>query len=111
VALELNGLQPSTTYYYRIVGTNVDSREGSESQGEVHEFTTTAYPNPNITVEELRVLHEPFTAWPASTNGIFPSGGPEKAAPKRCKKGFAKKHGKCVRKKKHKHHAKKRKKK
>lgn len=63
VSLELYGLQPHTTYYYRIVGENVDN-VGVPTEGEVHSFTTTSYPNPNITVDQLRVLSEPFVAWP-----------------------------------------------
>lgn len=63
VSLELYGLQPQTTYYYRIVGENVDN-VGSPTEGEIRSFTTTAYPNPNITVEQLRVLTEPFVGWP-----------------------------------------------
>ena len=92
-------LKPGTEYCYKLVGTNPDGT----SEGEVKEFTTLTYPPDQIAVEELRVLTEPFTAWPginASELLYRTTEGTAPAKTKQCKKGKVRKHGKCVKKKK-----------
>jgi hypothetical protein len=99
VRLELTGLAAKTTYYYKLVGTNQD---GSD-EGEVHQFTTAEYPPDQIAVSVLPVLTEPLTTWPSLTEQAqYGNEGAKAKAkkPAKCKRGFAKKHGKCVKKRK-----------
>lgn len=93
--LVLHGLQPSTTYYYKIVGTNVD---GSD-EGEVHSFKTLAYPPDEIQVQVLPILTEPLAAWPQVSNAQYLKTLPPAPKPKRCRKGTVRRHGRCVAKK------------
>ena len=97
--LTLTGLRPDTKYAYKLVGTNADG----SSEGEVREFTTVTYPSDEIAVEQLRVLTEPFMAWPAINASQLFYRGTTKRRPRQdeqCKKGNVRKHGKCVKKKK-----------
>jgi phosphodiesterase/alkaline phosphatase D-like protein len=68
VAATVSGLAPSTTYHYRVVANN----EIGTTDGPDRTFTTAATPPE--------------------------SGGPPPPTPVACKKGFVKKHGKCVKK-------------
>ncbi len=71
--LALHGLKASTTYHYKLLGTNTDgTTEGAE-----HEFTTTAYPSDQISVEQLPILTEPFVEWPAGGPSVNTSTGPK----------------------------------
>ena len=83
------------------MGTNPDGT----SEGEVEEFTTLTYPPDQIAVEELRVLTEPFTAWPerrinASELLYRTTEATAPAKTKQCKKGKVRKHRQVVKKKK-----------
>ena len=71
--LALHGLEAKTTYYYKLVGTNADGTD----EGEVHQFTTAAYPPDQISVQVLPILTEPFVEWPAG--GAFVNSATEKA--------------------------------
>lgn len=93
--LTLTGLRPATKYFYKLVGSNTDG----SSEGTVREFTTAPYPSDQISVEELRVLTEPFTEWPVITKPLYLKAEGKTPAPAKCKRGYAKKNGKCVRRK------------
>ena len=74
--MRLSGLAPGTTYHFRVVATNgIGTTNGAD---------------------------QTFTTSPASAGGN--GSGPPPAAQK-CKAGFVRRHGKCVRKT---HHAKRR---
>ena len=85
VSQGIAGLAPGATYHFRAVATNF----GGTTLGDDHVFTTSALP-----VTESPI---PTSAGTQPTNN---AGGGEVAKPKKCKKGFVKRHGKCVRKKK-----------
>ena len=84
------GLQPGTTYHYRVVATNF----GGPTFGPDATFTTAAAP----------ALPTP-PAGPTPSSGVRSaapdtSSGPTRTKAKKCKKRFVKRKGKCVKKKK-----------
>ena len=88
-ALPLTGLQPGTTYAYRIA---VSSSYGT-SYGEAMTFTTTGLPAVLIEPTVLPQVPIPAIAFPAETRG----GTKTKSVPKKCAKGKKLNHdGKCV---------------
>jgi hypothetical protein len=112
VRATLNGLQPGTTYHYRVVAVN---RFGSEP-GADHTLTTTPpLPPPTPIVlsnppaeavgtgarPQLPNTYPDLTALTSIPTATEPAGKPKpkpKAKAKQCRKGFVKKHGKCTRK-------------
>ena len=90
-SLELTGLQPGTTYAYRIV---LKSGYG-ESTGQTVLFTTEGLPSVLTLPAPLAQLAVPTIAFPAETNGATTV---KKTTPK-CKKGKQLSHNKCVAKK------------
>jgi hypothetical protein len=56
----LEDLQPGTTYYYRMVATNVDGT----TYGADETFTTSGYPNSIIQPFTLRLIVSPAIAFP-----------------------------------------------
>jgi hypothetical protein len=89
VSQGISGLAPGTTYHFRAVASNF----GGTTLGEDHVFTTPALP-----------VEIPTPTTPSTTSSNSGSGGGEVAPPKKCKKGFVKRHGKCVKRKKKKRH-------
>ena len=65
VSLALRDLQPGTTYYYRLVATNVDGT----TYGEDETFTTPVYSNPIVQPFTLPLLAIPNIAFPEETTG------------------------------------------
>jgi hypothetical protein len=89
-SLHLTGLQPGTTYAYRI---SVSSGYGT-SYGEPVTFTTLGLPSVLSSPPLLAMLPMPSIAFPSEASK--PSG-------EKCKRGFKRdKHGKCVKFKAHK---------
>jgi hypothetical protein len=90
--LPLAGLQPGTTYAYRIA---VASSYGT-SYGETMTFTTTGLPAVLVEPTVLPQVPIPAIAFPAETP---PRGATTKtkSAPKKCSSGKKLEHGKCVR--------------
>lgn len=88
VSQGIAGLAPGTTYHFRAVASNF----GGTTLGDDQVFTTPALP----------VVDNPPPAIPATQTGSSGSGGSDGSVtrPKKCKKGFVKKHKKCVKKKK-----------
>ena len=89
-ALPLSGLQPGTTYAYRIA---VASSYGT-SYGETMTFTTTGLPAVLVEPTVLPQVPIPAIAFPTETRGATTK---TKSAPKKCAKGKKLEHGKCVR--------------
>jgi hypothetical protein len=89
VSSSLSGLEPGTTYHFRAVANNF----GGTSRGEDQTFSTTALPSPPVEPPPAN----PIPATPPGNN-TNPGGGGEV----KCKKGFVKRKGKCV--KKHRKH-------
>ena len=100
VADTLSGLQPSTTYHYRVVATNF----GGTTFGPDRTFTTADAPVPPAP-PLVPAAKGPSSA--ATTQPSTPS-GPTVKKPRNCRKKFVKRKGKCV-KKKHKKHKKRKK--
>ena len=86
VSQGIAGLAPGTTYHFRAAASNF----GGTTLGEDHVFTTA------LPVETPTTPMNPVT----QTNITGSGGGGEVTPPKRCKRGFVKRHGKCVKKKK-----------
>jgi phosphodiesterase/alkaline phosphatase D-like protein len=63
VRLRLTGLQSDTAYYYTVVGESTDG----QTEGETRSFTTSSYPNPNITVTQTPLLSGPLVQWPTGS--------------------------------------------
>jgi hypothetical protein len=89
VSQSIAGLVPGTTYHFRAVATNF----GGTTLGADQVFTTPAAP-----VAEPPL---PSTSNTPTGNQGSGGGGQEVVKPKKCRKGFVKKHGRCVKKKKH----------
>ena len=89
-ALPLTGLQPGTTYAYRIA---VASSYGT-SYGATMTFTTTGLPAVLVEPTVLPQVPIPAIAFPTETRGATPK---IKSVPKKCGKGKKLEHGKCVR--------------
>lgn len=70
VSLALTGLQPGTTYYYRVFATN---QEGT-SYGAERQFTTAPLPSPLTLLPAPTMLATPPISFPTGT-GILPSEG------------------------------------
>ena len=87
VSQGISGLAPGTTYHFRAVASNF----GGTTLGEDQVFTTPALPVENPPTPTN-------TGTQSSNSGS--GGGGEVTPPKKCKKGFVKRHGKCVKKKK-----------
>lgn len=87
VSQVLVGLAPGTTYHFRAVATNF----GGTTLGGDQLFTT---PSPPVTETP-----PPSAPSPQPSGQGTGGGGEVVAKPKKCKKGFVKKHGKCVKKK------------
>jgi hypothetical protein len=85
----LSGLQPGRAYHFRIVAVNF----GGTSYGADQTFTTIASPEAVV---------PPVTNPPATQTPVQPPAEERKAPPK-CRRGFVRRHGKCVRKKHRKH--------
>lgn len=88
-ALPLSGLQPGTTYAYRIA---VTSSYGT-SYGETMTFTTTGLPAVLVEPTVLPQVPIPAIAFPTETRGATAK---TKSAPKKCAKAKKLEHGKCV---------------
>jgi hypothetical protein len=93
--LALMGLQPGTTYAYRIVVTSGSIENATHSlEGGVATFTTEGSPAALIAPAALTILSTPPISFPK----------PSLVPPKKCKRGFLhNKHGVCVRAKHRKH--------
>jgi hypothetical protein len=89
VSTGLTDLASGTTYHFRAVATNF----GGTTLGADQVFTTPAAP----------VVEPPLPSTSNTPTGNQGSGGggQEVVKPKKCRKGFVKKHGRCVKKKKH----------
>jgi hypothetical protein len=90
-SLGLTGLQPGTTYAYRVV---LKSGYG-ESTGQTVVFTTEGLPSVLTVPAPVSQLAVPAVVFPGETKATVTA---KKAAPK-CKKGQQLAHGKCVAKK------------
>jgi hypothetical protein len=115
VAVRLDNLAPNTTYHYWLVGVNERSGVG---HGEEQTFTTgspsSSSPSPAAEEASPEGLAPPAaTAVYPLLSAIGPVPGPKASTkprgktskPKACKRGFERKHGKCVRTPKQKHGA------
>jgi hypothetical protein len=96
VSLALQDLQPGTTYYYRLVATNVDGT----SYGEDETFTTPGYLNLIIQPATPALLAIPVIVFPKETTGVRGTGVLTKAqklveARKACRKKRGKQRTKC----------------
>lgn len=89
VAATVGGLEPGATYHFRVVATNF----AGTTHGADATFTTAAPPSPGPTGGEVSTP-------PAPT--------PPSAPRTRCKPGFVKRHGKCVKRGRHHRHHRKR---
>lgn len=63
VSVALQGLQPGTTYYYRVLATSTDGT----SYGEIKTFTTQGFPPPLTVPSALPLLATPSIAFPTET--------------------------------------------
>jgi hypothetical protein len=90
-AMTLTGLQPGTTYAYRIAVTSAYVKNESHTlQGEVETFMTAGIPAVLVSPPALTMLPVPPFPFPSS----------EPPPPRKCKRGFVRnRHGVCVKKK------------
>ena len=92
-SLGLSGLQPGTTYAYRVAVHSGDgSAQGETATGAMLTFTTEGLPAVLSVVSPLTQLAIPNIAFPTAAKG---SRVAKKATP-RCKQGQKLNHGKCT---------------
>ncbi len=88
-SLALTGLQPGTTYAFRV---KVASGYGTQT-GEAVLFTTAGLPEVLVSPASLPMLATPAIAFPAEAAVTTTT---KKSTPKKCAKGKQLSHGKCV---------------
>jgi DNA-binding beta-propeller fold protein YncE len=94
-SLQLTGLQPGTTYAYRIaVHFGTGTTPGSSATGAAQTFTTEGLPTLLASPNALAMLPVPAVTFPAEP----PPEHKSKPKPRKCRRGFKRgRHGRCVR--------------